>query len=150
MCLKQEQAGSKKQSTRGTLVKLVNATVNAGGFSKRDDNLTRKLRKDTAGDFEVGKANIVKQRRLAWKTAYHLDTWCTTFKTTLIDLGFAWSKEATDENTVGELLFYPGQLQQTLNFDEIDGSIDNTTGKKGGRPPVTFYSNEVTGGGNSS
>jgi hypothetical protein len=144
--LKLEQAGSKKQSTISTLVKLVNATVNAGGFNKTDDNLTRKLRKDTAGEFEVGKANVVEQRRLAWTTAYHIDTWFTTFKTTLIDLGFARPKEATDEDTVGELFFYPGQLQRILNFDETDGSIDNTTGKRGGRPPVTFYSNEVTGG----
>ncbi|WP_230489454.1 hypothetical protein, partial [Klebsiella pneumoniae] len=81
--LKLEQAGSRKQSTIGTLVKLVNATVNAGGFNKRDDNLTRKLRKDTASEFEVGKANVVEQRRLASTTAYHIDTWFTTFKTTL-------------------------------------------------------------------
>jgi hypothetical protein len=144
--LKLEQAACTKQSTIKQLVKLVNATVNAGGFHKCDDNLTRKLRRDTAGEFEVGKANIVEQRRLKWTTSYHLDMWYTTFKKTLIDLGFAQDKEETDTQTVGELLFYPGQLQRIVNFDETDGSIDETTGKRGGRPPVTFYSHEVTGG----
>jgi hypothetical protein len=144
--LKLEQASAKKQSTINQLVKLVNTTVNAGGFNKRDNNLTRKLRKDTAGDFEVGKVNMVERRRLMWTTAYHIDTWYSTFKTTLIDLGFAREKEDTDLDTVGELFFYPGQLQRILNFDETDGSIDDTNGKRGGRPPSVFHSNEVSGG----
>jgi hypothetical protein len=144
--LKLEQAGGRRQSTILNLVKLVNATVNYGGFNKTDDNLTRKLRKDTAGEFEVGKANIVEQRRTKWTTSYHLDMWFASFKKTLIDLGFAREKEATDTITVGELFFYPGQLQRIVNFDETDGSIDDTTGKRGGRPPVTFYSPEVSGG----
>jgi hypothetical protein len=144
--LKLEQAGNKKQSTINQLVKLVNATVNAGGFNKTDDNLTRKLRTDTAGEFEIGKANTVEQRRLKWTTGYHLDMWYSTFKKTLIDLGFAREKELTDTITVGELYFHPGQFERIVNFDETDGSIDETTGKRGGRPPVTFYSPEVTGG----
>jgi hypothetical protein len=53
--LKLEQTGCKKQSTIKQLVKIVNATVNAGGFNKTDDNLTRKLCKDTAEQFELGK-----------------------------------------------------------------------------------------------
>jgi hypothetical protein len=144
--LKLEQAGCKKQSTIKQLVKLVNSTVNAGGFSKTDDNLTRKLRKDTALEFEVGKANIIEQRRLQWTTSYNLDMWYTTFKRTLIELGFGREKEATDLDTVGEVVFYPGQLDRIVNFDETDGSIDDTTGKRGGRPPSTHYSHEVTGG----
>jgi hypothetical protein len=83
--LKLEQAGSKRQSRIYMLSKLVNATVNAGEFNKTDDNLTCKLRKDIAGKFQVGKANMVEQRRLAWTTAYHINTWYSTFKTTLID-----------------------------------------------------------------
>jgi hypothetical protein len=144
--LKLEQAGSKKQSTMNHLVKLVNGTVNAGGFNKTDNYLTRKLRKDTAGDFKVEKANMVEHRRLAWTTAYHIDTWYSTFRTTLIELGFARNIEPTDDDTVGELFFYPGQMKRILNFDETDGSIDDTTGKRGGRPPFTFSSDEVTGG----
>jgi hypothetical protein len=144
--LKLEQAGGRKQSTIKHLVKLVNATVNAGGFTKTDDNLTRKLRRDTAGEFEVGKANIVEQRRTKWTTSYHLDMWYTSFKMTLIELGFARVKEPTDTITVGELYFYPGQLQRIVNFDETDGSIDDTTGKRGGRPPVTFSSPDISGG----
>jgi hypothetical protein len=60
--LKLEQAGCKRQSTIKQLVKIVNSTVNTGGFSKTDDNLTRKLRKDTADQFEIGKANVIEQR----------------------------------------------------------------------------------------
>jgi hypothetical protein len=144
--LKLEQAGCKHQSTINQLVRLVNATVNAGGFNKSDDNLVKKLRKDTAGDFEVGKANVVEQRRLLWTTSYNLDMWFTTFKKTLIDLGFAREKEATDLDTVGEVVFHPGQLDRIVNFDETDGSIDDTTGKRGGRPSSILTSKEVTGG----
>jgi hypothetical protein len=143
--LKLEQAGCKKQSTIKQLVQIVNATVNAGGFTKTDDNLTRKLRKDTAEQFEVGKANVIEQRRLLWTTSYNLDMWYTTWKKTLIDLGFAREKLASDD-TEGEVVFHPGQLDRIVNFDETDGSIDDTTGKRGGRPGLTFYSREVTGG----
>jgi hypothetical protein len=144
--LKLEQAGCKKQSTIKQLVKVVNATVNAGGFNKTDDNLTRKLRRDTAEQFEVGKPNVVEQRRLMWTTSYNLDMWFATFKSTLIDLGFARAKETTDIDTLGEVIFHPGQLDRIVNFDETDGSIDETTGKRGGRPALTLYSREVTGG----
>jgi hypothetical protein len=144
--LKLEQAGCKHQSTINQLVRLVNATVNAGGFNKYDDHLTKKLRRDTAGEFDIGKANVVEQRRLKWTTSYNLDMWYTTFKKTLIDLGFAREKLPTDIDTVGEVVFYPGQLQRIVNFDETDGSIDDTTGRRGGRPCSTLNSPEVCGG----
>jgi hypothetical protein len=60
--LKLEQAESKKQSNLKDIEKLVNATVNCGGYSKTGRDLTRKLRKDTADEFSVGKANIMEQR----------------------------------------------------------------------------------------
>ena len=145
--LKLEQAGSKKQSTIRQLAQLVNATVNHGGFTKTRDYLTRKLQKDTADEFEVGKANVVEHRRLMWTTAYNLDVWFNTFKEILIELGFARPKTPEDgKNAVGELVFFAGQLERIGNIDETDGSIDDTTGNRGGRPPVTFYSAEVSGG----
>ena len=143
--LKLEQAASKKQSTIKQMSRLVNATVNAAGHSKKWDDLTRKLQKDTANHFEVGKANVVEQRRIMWTTSYNLDVWFSTWKDTLINLGFAREKELGEEGD-GELAFFPGQKRRIGNVDETDGSIDDTTGQRGGRPPMTFFSPDVAGG----
>jgi len=144
--LKLEQAESKKQSNTKHMSKLVNACVNKAGFNKTRDDLARKLQKDTANQFEVGKANVVEQRRVMWTTAYNLDMWFSTWKDTLIDLGFAREKEASDGDIEGELVFFSGQLERIGNVDETDGSIDDTTGQRGGRPPMTFFAPEVAGG----
>jgi hypothetical protein len=77
--LELKQAGCKRQSTINQLVKLVNATVNAGGFHKTDGNLTCKLQKDTACEFEVGKPNIIEQQHIEWTTSYHLNMWYSSF-----------------------------------------------------------------------
>ena len=55
--LKLEQAESKKQSNVKHMAKLVNAAVNKTGFNKSRDDLARRLQRDTANQFEVGKAN---------------------------------------------------------------------------------------------
>jgi hypothetical protein len=99
--LKLEQAASKKQSNLKDLARLVNACVNKAGHNKTRDDLTRKLKKDTADQFEVGKANVVEQRRLMWTTAYNLDMWFKTWKDTLIDLGFGRAK-VDGEDVEGE------------------------------------------------
>jgi hypothetical protein len=148
--LQLEQAGCKKQSTIKAMVALVNSTVNAAGFSKRDDNLTRKLRADTAAEFQVGKPNVIERARVEWTTSYNLDIWFSTFKEMCIDYGFARVREDTDGPDVeGELFFFPGQLQRIVNFDETDGSIDDTTGQRGGRPSMVFHSNNISGGATS-
>jgi hypothetical protein len=139
--LQLEQACCKKQSNIRAMVMLVNNTVNAAGYAKRDDNLTRKLRHDTANEFEVGKPNVVDRARVQWTTSYNLDIWFSTFKGMCIDYGFARPKEDGDVDTVGELFFFPGQLYRIVNFD-----IDDTTGQRGGRPPTVFNSPAVSGG----
>jgi len=144
--LKLEQAESKKQSNTKQMSMLVNACVNKAGFNKTRDDLARKLQKAVANHFEVGKANIVEQRRVMWTTAYNLDVWFSTWKETLIDLGFARKKEPADVDTEGEVVFFPGQLERIVNVDETDGSIDDTTGQRGGRPPMTYHAPEVSGG----
>jgi tellurite resistance protein len=48
---------------QGTISKLVNGGVNKAGFAKTRDDLTRKLKKETAHHFEVGKANVVDERK---------------------------------------------------------------------------------------
>lgn len=144
--LKLEQAGCLKQSNTKQMSKLVNATVNKRGFNKKRDDLTKKLQRDTAEQFDIGKANVIEQRRIMWTTAYNLDVWFSTWKDTLIDLGFAREKEASDRNVEGELVFLSGQLQRIGNVDETDGSIDDTSGQRGGRPPMTFFAPDVSGG----
>jgi len=67
------------------------------------------------------------------------------FKSTLIDLGFG--REATTEDNVeGEIFFFEGQLHRIVNLDETDGSLDNTTDNKGGRPPVVFCNPDLPNG----
>jgi hypothetical protein len=88
----------------------VNACVNKAGFNKVFDDLTKKLKKDTANMFTVGKANVIEQRRLMWSTLYNLDVWFNTWKDLLIDLGFG--KLTTPGNRVeGEIKFYPGAME---------------------------------------
>jgi hypothetical protein len=98
--LKLEQAGSKKQSSIKDL-----------GFNKTRDDLTRKLKKETANKFTVGKANVVEQRRLMWTTAYNLEVWFTTWSDTLIDLGFARKKTVAKEDNVEGSFFLPWKPQ---------------------------------------
>jgi hypothetical protein len=71
--LKLEQAGTKKQSTIKDLLLLVNGCVNKAGFTKTRDDLTRRLKRETADHFTVGKANVVEQRWLMWTTQYNLE-----------------------------------------------------------------------------
>ena len=146
--LKLEQSESKKQSTIKEMSKLVNSCVNKGGFMKTRDDLARKLKKDTADQFQLGKANVQEQRRIAWTTHYNLDVWFSTWKETLVELGFA--RERLDgEDGDGEVVFLPGQLSRIINLDETDGSLDDTKHQRGGRPAMTFHSTDVAGGATS-
>jgi hypothetical protein len=54
---------------------------------------------------------------------------------------------ATNENVEGSLYFYNGSLDRIGNLDETDGSLDDTTGQRGGRPPMAFFAPDVAGGG---
>ena len=144
--LKLEQAESKKQSTVKELAKVVNACVNKGGHSKTRDDLVRKLRKDTAHHFSVGKANVQEARRVRWTTSYNLNKWFDTWKETLIELEFAREKREGDPPDTGELFFFEGQKRRIINLDETDGSLDDTKHQKGGRPPMTFHAPDVAGG----
>lgn len=143
--LKLEQAESKKQSTTKAMSKLVNAVVNTAGHSKSREDLTRKLKKDTANQFTIAKANMMEQRRILWTTSYNLDVWFDSWKAVLIELGFGREK-APGDDCVGEVFFFPGQLNRIGNIDETDGSIDDTTGQRGGCPAMTLLSSEISGG----
>jgi hypothetical protein len=145
--IKLEQAESKKQSSIAKLQLLVNGCVNKAGYNKTRDDLTRKLKKETSHLLDVGKANVVDQRRLMWTTAYNLECWFKSWSETLVELGFARKKTIADGDIEGELFFFPGQTHRIGNIDETDGSLDDTTGQRGGRPPMVFFAPDIAGGG---
>ncbi len=148
--LKLEQSQAKQQSSLRTLSLRVNAVVNASLVIKKSrDDLTRKLRKRTAHLFDAGKANVMEQRRVEWTTHFNLNLWFDTWKTTLIDLGFAREKTLEDVEVEGELVFLPGQKERIINVDETDGTLDDTSGQAGGRPPVVFTAPDVPSGSTS-
>ena len=90
----------------------------------------------------------MEQRQMMWTSHSNLNLWFDTWKDTMIGLGFARKKEGTDpSNTEGSLFFFPGQKDRIINLDETDGSIDNSTGQRGGRPPLVFYVSDICGGG---
>jgi hypothetical protein len=41
-------------------------------------------------------------------------------------------------------------LDRIGNLDETDGSLDDTTGQRGGRPPMTFFAPDIAGGGTAA
>jgi hypothetical protein len=45
------------------------------------------------------------------------------------------------------VVFFVGQRNRIGNLDETDGSLDDTTGQRGGRPPMTFFARDIGGGG---
>jgi hypothetical protein len=72
--------------------------------------------------------------------------WFNTWKELLIDLGFG--RLAIPEDRVeGDVFFFPGTMDRIINVDETDGSLDDTTGQRGGRPPMTFFAPDIAGGG---
>jgi len=78
-------------------------------------------------------------------THQNLDLWFSTWKTTLIDLGFGREAVPTD-NVEGEIFFYEKQTHRIVNVDETNGSLDNGTRNKGGRPPDVFTDQTLTHG----
>ena len=63
----------------------------------------------------------------------------------LITLGFAKQKQPDDSNVEGELVFFDGQEERIVNFDETCVSLDESAGERGGRPPTVFNTLTVFG-----
>jgi hypothetical protein len=75
-----------------------------------------------------------------WTTSYSLEVWFNTWSDTLVDLSFARKKRFDnddDKDVEGSLAFYPGMLDRIGDIDETDGSLDDTTGQRGGPPLMT-------------
>jgi len=75
--------------------------------------------------------------------------WHGQWESTVISLGFGRLKKddgSEDHSEEGSVVFFNGQKKRILNLDETDGSLDNTKGKCGGRPPLVFCGVGMTGG----
>jgi len=148
--IKLEQAIGKSQSTIKSLGLRVNAMVNhTGKMNRKGDDLVKRLKRDVADDIDVNKPNAQELRRILWTTYGNLKAWFTQWEHTVVSLGFGRLKmlDGTEDHLEeGSIIFFEGQKKRILNLDETDGSLDNTTGKRGGRPPLVFYAHDATGG----
>jgi predicted transglutaminase-like cysteine proteinase len=144
---KLEQAQGLKQSTINDYSLKVNTLLDHGGLTKSGNWVVQKLRKETADEFSIGKKNVLEHRRQQWTTYSNLSLWFDQWEITLIELGFGRKKEAADGKDIdGSVFFFKGQRRRILNIDETDGSLDNTNGVRGGRPPIVFHSPSLSGG----
>ena len=143
--IKLEQARSSEQATMKKLSLKTNNCLNRGGYARCDMYYARKLRTETADEMEVGKKNMVEQRRALWTTFSNLNLWFDTWEGALVDLGFGRLKRPNDVCD-GSVYFYEGQVDRIINLDETDGALDNTVGQRGGRPSIVFYSQDISGG----
>jgi len=75
--------------------------------------------------------------------------WFLQWEYTVISLGFGHLKnpDGSEEHLEeGSIIFFSGEKKRILNLDETDGSLDNTKGKRGGRPPLVFYARDMSDG----
>ena len=140
-----EQAHASKQLSMKVLTLKINKCLNKAGYSRKDQYFARKLRRETADSLDIGEKNVMEDRRSRWTTFTNLNLWFSTWERILIDLGFG-RKKREGENCDGSVVFFEGQTDRIINLDETDGSMDNTTGQRGGRPNFVFYSNIISGG----
>jgi len=150
--IKLEQANGKRQSPLIELARKANAMLNSvRGFSKKDNDLARKLKKATADQFEIDQKNHEEACRLMWTTHANLKAWCNQFEHTVIELGFGRLKTDDDDPSIeGSIVFFKGQRRRIVNLDETDGSLDNTNRQRGGRKPMVFYAPDIGGGGSQA
>jgi hypothetical protein len=138
-----EQANKRDECTTKKLVSLVGKCLRVGGFSMNMDKVTNRLKVQTADLISAGKGNPQELRRLVWTTFQNLNTWFDTFHEIVVRLGFARKRTDDDPEDSPEVIFFPGQEERIINFDESPVAIDNTSGEKGGRPPTTFSSTSL-------
>ena len=132
-----EQAHALKQSSMKELTLKINKCLNKGGYARNDQYFARKLRRETADSLDIGEKNVMEDRRSKWTTFANLNLWFSTWERMLIDLGFG-RKKREGENCDGSVVFFEGQTDRIINLDETDGSMDNTTGQRDGRPILQY------------
>ena len=98
---------------------------------------------------EISENNFLEKSRTEWTTYTNLNMWFNTWEGVLIELGFARLK-IEGEDCEGSILLFDGKKDIMINLDETDGSLNNTCGKRGGRPSFVFYSEYISGGASRS
>ena len=94
---------------------------------------------------EISENNVLEKRRAKWTTYTNLNMWFNTWEEVLIELGFAGLKRE-GEDFEGSVVFFDEQKDIIIKLDETDGALDNTCGKRGGRPSFVFYLEDISGG----
>jgi hypothetical protein len=137
-----EQANKRNECTPKRLRRLVGQCLQAGGYFMGMEEITSRLKSQTAHIISAGKGDPQEFRRLVWTTFQNLNQWFATFHEIVVRLGFARERTAEDPPSP-EVIFFEGQEDRIINFDESPVSIDNTSGERGGRPPTTFFSTSL-------
>jgi len=133
------QASGKHEYTRTELSKIINNVINSNPHEhRRSDKLMARLQRDFGTEINLGKAEKVEERRAKWTTYDNLKTWGDSAKDIMIDLGFG-RHITPDDNIMGEIFFYEGQMERIINFDETRITLDQTDVQKGGQPSFVFY-----------
>ena len=119
------------------LIKVLDKVVEQLG-TKHTDKLFGLMKRDITNEIAVVTANtIMEKQRLVWSTYNNINTWFKQMKKKLIELYFARAR-TTEDDVVGELVFFDGQLDQIFNIDEIEVTTDGTN-KLAAGCPVTEY-----------
>jgi len=133
------QASGKCEYKRSELSNLVNEVINANPEeNRRKDHLMARLQKDFGPEINLGKSETMEERRIRWTTFQNLTSWGDHAKEIIIELGFGRQSHPND-NVIGEVYFFEGQLDRIINFDETRIGLDQTDTQRGGRPSFVFF-----------
>ncbi len=95
--------------------------------------LLRRLLNSTVVDFLAIKGKTQEDRRILWTTYDNIKMWFDNWSRTLVEEGFAETRDGKDPYIPLE------QLRRIINLDETCLSLDGSSGNRGGRPEVVFY-----------
>ena len=130
--IKQANADS-SSNTRMSLQRLVNSTVSVV-LDTDTDNLLNRLLRDSKIDLQASVENPVEERRIRWTTFSNLSMWFENWRIDLEALCFGFHDEGTNDFIIPE-----EQLRRIINLDESCLSLDGSSGRRGGRPSVSFF-----------
>ena len=133
-----QQAGTKAAVLGPMLAKKINVCVNKKeGFRNRTSRkLYERVERDIADEIQIGIPNRVEQRRNKWSTYSNINLWFTSFKTFLVDMGFALDTPDGDSEITWATA---DQGSRIGNIDETKITLDSTNPGVGGRPAAGLF-----------
>ena len=104
------------------------------------DALYKRYRDEVAVYVTANKVSHVELRRQLWTSNTNLDVWFDSFKTFVVEEGFATDEPEhnSDGLLVSEVTFPDDQKRRIVNLDETRITADGADGTPGGRPPHTL------------